>query len=182
MADVAWVTLSIRPWDDAWLAEDDALAEAFRQLDLTSGGYRGGDGRELAGAMNGSRDDNEEIREVTLSGEMRGGSWEIKSESNLLEALRARGIAYILRGDAKYDWDGDEEWWHPGMDAPFVAAAGAETRYLDKATFDRLAADEYGSSEDLASLVHGFFEADPYAWVAPPGYVPTLNPDEGESS
>lgn len=176
MADVGWISLSMRPWDDSWLEEDTELGKTFHELYLTNGSYRGGDGTKLAGAMNGDREDNPEKREIVLSGEMRGGSWEIK-ESNLLELLRDRGIAYILHGDAKYEWDGDEEWWHPGMEAPFVAVSGSEDRMLDRPTFDGFMNDAvvgttgYGH---LAEKIIEFFSANPYAWNPDPDYTPNL--------
>lgn len=138
MADVAWVTLRIWPWRDEWLEQDEELAEAFADVDLLDEG-------KLVGAMNGNLDVEKDekgpgpaFETVTLSGEMRGGSYEIRDESSILEALRERGIAFHLSGDAKYEWDGDEAWWHPGRDEIFYSVAGEGGRFLDKHEFARL--------------------------------------------
>src|ERR1041385_8620674 len=135
MADVAWVTLTIWPWDDAWLAEDDELRAAFAELELVDTvGSDEGTALELVGGMNGQADYDDQHRMV-ISGEMRGGSYEIREESNLLELLQERGIAYHLVGDAKFEWVGDEIWWHPGREKPFDAVHGNEGRFLDEGAF-----------------------------------------------
>lgn len=151
MADMAWITLRVWPWNDAWLAQDHELEAAFRGLDLVENGV-------LQGAMNGDRVDGESWRPqrepgvVVLSGEMRGGSYEIRETSDLLEVLRERGIAYHLTGDAKYEWDGDEEFWHPGMEEPFEATCGESGRFLTEGVWQTFKTLALGPAEKTAAI------------------------------
>lgn len=149
MADMGWASLTVWPWNDAWLAADEGLREAFEAAELSESE----DGLPvLVGGMNGSRTDSE--GRVVLEGEFRGGSYELH-ETMLLETLRDRRIAYHLVGDAKYEWDGDEEFWHPGMREPFGSLAGESGRFLDRQTFELMRLRAAPLDERLAaSMTH----------------------------
>jgi hypothetical protein len=156
MAEVAWMNLEIWPWDDAWLAQDPELRKAFDELGLVRQKHTNGE--ELGGAMNGDRDEHND--RTVISGEMRGASWEIRDESNLLELLQERGIAYVIVGDAKYEWDGDEQWWHPGMREPFAAVhCSGVGRVLDKHTYEEMLVKESPVKERLRIVTERLAES-----------------------
>lgn len=138
MADYAWVSLRIWPWNDEWLAWDTELQQAFADVDLLENEFC------LKAASQGDIDVQVDdkgpvpFKILMLSGEMKGGSYQIREESTILECLQERNIAFYLSGDAKYDWDGDETWWYPGRDKVFSALAGESGRFLDESAFHEL--------------------------------------------
>ena len=163
MADYAWVTLRIWPWQDAWLGEDEELFSAFDAADLIDGSKPWPS--RLCGAMNGDFDRDIDdtgpgptFEIVTISGEMRGGSWELREELNVLNVLRSRNIAFHLIGDAKYDWDGDETFWHPGMKQPFYASHANEGRYLSSYAYSQMA-ELCLPVEERVAMIDTFIEA-----------------------
>jgi hypothetical protein len=139
MADYAWVDLRIWPWENEWLDHDDELRQAFDDVGL----FREGSlDCPTEGEIDFHADDKGPVpfRVAVLNGEMKGGSYEIREESTILECLKERNIAFFLSGDAKYDWDGDETWWHPGRNETFSSTAGETGRFLNKWDFDSLKA------------------------------------------
>lgn len=162
MADVAWVSLTIWPWDESWLDADDELREEFDEaglVDTLHGKMGEAISYALRPAMNGDIDFREEdcpdgrtVQVAVVSGEMRGGSYQIREETSLLECLRERNIAFVLTGDAKYEWDGDECWWYPGRDEVFYSTAGEGGRFLDQGDFAALRVRSLTVSERVALL------------------------------
>jgi hypothetical protein len=95
--------------------------------------------------------------ELTITGEMRGGSWQLREDTSLLETLRSRNIAYHLMGEAKYEWDGDEIFWHPGMGKPFESAANESGRVLDEPTYRQMRVKCLPVAEQVA-LLDGYID------------------------
>ena len=160
MGDVAWVTLTLWPWQDAWLNEDPELYLEFRSHGLAD---RHSGSPMLEGAMNGDRADYPETAEaparVVIAGEMSGGSYELREDSNLLELLQDRGIAFCLVGDAKYEWDGDEIWWHPGMEKPFQATANESGRVLTERDYREMLTLSWPPAERIPEAQRRLAEA-----------------------
>jgi len=159
VADYAWVQLRIWPWQYAWLEQDDEFRGAFDEAGLLTFRNTYAAVPEIAPAMNGDVQDWNQNGFTTLviTGEMRGGSYELREDLALLDVLRERNIAWYLKGDAAYDWDGDEAFWHPGMSKPFHSAANESGRVLDNDEFERLRVLSLPIQEQIA-LIDGYIE------------------------
>lgn len=141
LADYGWATFKVWPWKDEWLVHDDVLRTAFSSEGLAEFDQ----GRwHLEPAADGEvqrdiddRGPGPTFEIATLTGNMQGSSWQI-IDSGILDVLRERRIAYWLIGDAAWDWDGDETFWHPGMRSPFFGAYNESGRVLDQSGFRTL--------------------------------------------
>jgi hypothetical protein len=149
MADNWYARCEIWPWEPEGLAEGDEKDELLTVVAAYPPPFTGDPG---------VKNDPERGRVLVLEDDQATyGVAQFDQTDGIPELCRALGLAYLLFDDGRYEHDGSEETWEPGMEAPRVRARLASgTIALSADEFAGLA-ERAGGDDELAQLVRVYF-------------------------
>ena len=150
MADRWYACCEIWPWRPEVLPDCAEKEELLGVVAAHPALFSGGDARV--------KDDPQRGPVLVLEDDQASyGVAQFKQTDGIPELCRALGLAYLLFDDGRYEYNGSEEAWAPGMAAPRRRARLASgTVALPVDEFARLA-ERSDNAEQLVQLVRAYF-------------------------
>lgn len=150
MADHWYACCEIWPWRPEVLPDSAEKEELLGVVAAYPALFSGGDARV--------KDDPQRGPVLVLEDDQASyGVAQFDQTDGIPELCRTLGLAYLLFDDGRYEYDGSEETWGPGMGAPRVRARLASgTIALSAHEFVALAG-RAGGDVELAQLVRAYF-------------------------